>query len=383
MLMTVWLPVGALRDDNAMHAPFGIQAASAEAKQPVAAAKGQWPMKIIWTIIEIVRDVLVPGREIEIGDEQIPLSGPDMDGGETLEQAEAPEQGEAPAQPQLVETAETPVAEVATAVPQPATAVPTAAPVPTAQTQPEQEAPVAVEPESFTVSYEDENGVLIKRVTIVEGEKAEKPREAPQKEGYTFLYWHDIMAGTAQYVFDTPVHKDLRLRPVYEMDITETPDNTAGNEVPEPDNDEETLPDVNDIPFPDDETPGPDEMIDVGAEAEPEPTEIDPPDTDSLQTDPGTDEVAGIPSVEILFSFQTENDDGLLVEGDAITVTAVLSGFPENATLQYQWQNNASGAYMDVPGATDISYTFTANAQNTGCSWQVVITVLEAEESLN
>lgn len=88
------------------------------------------------------------------------------------------------------------------------------------------------------------------------------------------------------------------------------------------------------------------------------------------------------PTVELVFDYVSEDENGLLVEGSIITVTAVLSNFPEGEQLKYQWQNNADGEFADVPGATELSYSFVADEYNTGCSWRIKVTVVEPGESV-
>ena len=57
-------------------------------------------------------------------------------------------------------------------------------------------------------------------VSVKEGEKASE-KEAPQKEGYTFLGWY---LEDQKYDFETPVSTDITLCAKWEKNETPTPD---------------------------------------------------------------------------------------------------------------------------------------------------------------
>lgn len=96
---------------------------------------------------------------------------------------------------------------------------------------------------------------------------------------------------------------------------------------------------------------------------EEEPTEEEP--TEEAEEEPEEQHPAGMVLVTCAF----EGDQ--IEMGSALTLTAELINFPENADVQYQWQNDISGTFEDVPGATGKSHTFYADGENIRCSWQV------------
>lgn len=280
----------------------------------------------------------------------------------------------------------------------------------------------------YTVVFMDTDGVLLQSLIIKEGDHIREPAE-PVLEGHTFAYWYDV-DNYAAYDFDRAASKNLYLKPMFTPDETEADQiatDAADNTPPAVnDQDEDPVPPLDTV---DEEmAQGSDHEVigmikgdngleisivkepvlddmreetldatseDISSEAmdtssedtseELDPTSMDdeePTDEDTAEpedADEGAD-AALIPSVEIQYSFVSEAADGGLVEGSLITVTAVLANFPEDAQLQYQWQNNADGEFTDVPGATSISYTFAADARNTGCAWRLNITMIEPAE---
>lgn len=63
--------------------------------------------------------------------------------------------------------------------------------------------------------------------------------------------------------------------------------------------------------------------------------------------------------------------DGEMMPGKAVTLSAQVSNTPEDATVSYQWQNDAGGTFEDVPGAADLTYVFYANDTNKECQWRL------------
>lgn len=61
--------------------------------------------------------------------------------------------------------------------------------------------------------------------------------------------------------------------------------------------------------------------------------------------------------------------------GSRITLVSEVQGLVEGAQVSYQWQNNASGSYVDVPGANGSTYAYTVNEGNADSTWRVLISV--------
>jgi len=64
-------------------------------------------------------------------------------------------------------------------------------------------------------------------------------------------------------------------------------------------------------------------------------------------------------------------DGGALRMGTKVTITANVTGVPEGADYSLQWQNDLSGEFRDVLGATSASVSFPANESNVNCAWRV------------
>lgn len=62
--------------------------------------------------------------------------------------------------------------------------------------------------------------------------------------------------------------------------------------------------------------------------------------------------------------------------GSTVTLYSQVTGVPEGAMLVYQWQNDASGEYMDVPGATNSTYTYVVDEATNNCDWRLQVRVI-------
>ena len=61
-------------------------------------------------------------------------------------------------------------------------------------------------------------------------------------------------------------------------------------------------------------------------------------------------------------------------EPTEVTLTAELTGH-DNVPYTLQWQRKPADAdWEDIEGATDLTYTFTLNEENSGYSWRVAVT---------
>lgn len=73
------------------------------------------------------------------------------------------------------------------------------------------------------------------------------------------------------------------------------------------------------------------------------------------------------PSVEVVCDY-----DGTLTAGTQVTVRAIVHNLPDAYSASFQWQNDASGSFQDVAGATGETFTFTVGEfGNDGCNWRV------------
>ena len=60
-----------------------------------------------------------------------------------------------------------------------------------------------------------------------------------------------------------------------------------------------------------------------------------------------------------------------------MTITAEVQGIPEGIDYGVQWQNDLSGEFEDVQGATDVNITFVATEEKMHCKWRVRLTAPE------
>ncbi|MCL1963777.1 MAG: InlB B-repeat-containing protein [Firmicutes bacterium] len=84
---------------------------------------------------------------------------------------------------------------------------------------------------------------------------------------------------------------------------------------------------------------------------------------------------AADPAVWVTVAYSGDETTG----GTLVTLTAHVGGVPEGAARFIQWQNNAGGEYMDVPGVTGETITFAANEWNTACGWRAKVALNPAE----
>jgi hypothetical protein len=64
-----------------------------------------------------------------------------------------------------------------------------------------------------------------------------------------------------------------------------------------------------------------------------------------------------------------------LTEGTIVTIRAEIEGMPEGIGYGLQWQNDLSGEFLDVPGATEDTIAFLADEKNVHCVWRVRLTL--------
>ena len=61
-------------------------------------------------------------------------------------------------------------------------------------------------------------------------------------------------------------------------------------------------------------------------------------------------------------------------EGDIIVLTSKLTGF-EGVEYDVQWQYNEGLGWNDVAGATEETYSYTADEENVSYEWRLVVNV--------
>lgn len=74
------------------------------------------------------------------------------------------------------------------------------------------------------------------------------------------------------------------------------------------------------------------------------------------------------PSITI----DTQPTDQTVCEGEDVTFEVMASG--GTAPLSYQWQNDCSGTFMDIAGATSASYSISNVQATDACDYQVIVT---------
>lgn len=124
------------------------------------------------------------------------------------------------------------------------------------------------------------------------------------------------------------------------------------------------------------------------AEAEQEAEESDPANADAAEEVEATEAVEETEATESTEIPETEEpaeertvtitsnvSSGTTVsEPTEVTLTAELTGY-DNVPYTLQWQRKPADAdWEDIEGATDLTYTFTLNEENSGYSWRVAVT---------
>lgn len=177
----------------------------------------------------------------------------------------------------------------------------------------------------YTVMFVDHDNSTVAITQVQDGHCVSEPEApSPAPEGFEFAFWYDVTGDGTAFNFNTPITVNMTIKTLYtpvavEPDSDDIQDATA----------EQTTPD------------------------EEEPTMVS----------------SGSPRVEIEFSYEGD----ILLEGAQVTMTAKVYNVPENTDLSFQWQNNATGRYEDVPGATEQTYSFYADEGNSGCLWRVKV----------
>lgn len=114
-----------------------------------------------------------------------------------------------------------------------------------------------------------------------------------------------------------------------------------------------------------------------------EDTEGEPAGEEPADEEPGEEEPADDEKPEwldaVVVDITAAYASDRLRMGEKVTLTAEISGVPEDAAYTVQWQNNMDGEFKDIPGETELSVTFVADRQNTRCTWKLYLIPAEQE----
>lgn len=223
-------------------------------------------------------------------------------------------------------------------------------------------------PEQYTVRFVDGNGETYLSLTILSDVPLERPASEPVMEGMIFRHWHDVRVDeTVPFIFDDFVKEDLTLVAYFVQEDALESDEDPTEEMEEAsveDTAEET----------EEETAA---IIGEGGDEDgqiEEPIELNEGDTllEEETERPTEDEPEEVipPSATIGYEYEGE-----FIMGTVLTLYADLHNVPEGMALGFQWQNDASGTFEDVPGATEATYSFVADATNSGCGWRLLLSV--------
>ena len=261
----------------------------------------------------------------------------------------------------------------------------------------------AQDPAVYTVRFVDENGETLSTVTLKPGETLERPQPDPQQPGRVFTGWalqHED-GSTTPYAFGPMAGPQAEI-----VLVACYADSDAKNEPAkpdEPDKNEKSDEPVQDI-RPDEPGKGekpqePAKDQEAGKPLKPDdgPAKAEKPDGPAAQ--PGESKQAPQPGAEKgdPLPMPGKAQEGLACEPvtpgakrsvrveasyiaavDAetqVTLTAILTGF-DGVQVQLQWQSSVNGIdWQDVPGAKEMSYTYTLTEQNREVAWRVVVRV--------
>lgn len=294
---------------------------------------------------------------------------------------------------------ESPTVEAPAALPSPAVLPETEAP---SDEKVEDEVPAPVE---YTVTFADAQGLVLSTVQVLENGTLESLPTVPELEGYTAEGWSNVKTPETLFTLATPITENTELRPLY----AEIPEEIAEETIPaeETGSEEatgETTPkccvtyldadgnvlltstlDLGTVltdPLLTPEKEGccfegwynADDVLSLVPFGTPVEGDLVLAPLFSTLEPEQDDSVSGIDGVTASLSVTFASGDVLRI-GDTVTLKAILQNLPEDMLAHVQWQNDASGSFADVEGATGLSHTFTADAVNTGCQWRVAVTL--------
>ena len=68
----------------------------------------------------------------------------------------------------------------------------------------------------------------------------------------------------------------------------------------------------------------------------------------------------------------TSRQDSTL-PGEQITLSSQIEGFEDVSGMAYQWMADKGAGFEPVSGANGASYTFTADEENMGWNWRLMV----------
>lgn len=261
-----------------------------------------------------------------------------------------------------------------------------------------------VEAPVFRVTFYDGYGNEFWLIDVPQGNYIEMPTEFPVAEGFAFEYWYDaaaeeitpyqfgeVVTGNIEmFAFFTPVAVEViaseapiaqevievqtedLAQQILTLEATEEIVNTdsIARSILSMDttNEVEAATDVNtDNLIANILSMGTEENVIEDEEME----EIILDDEEFIIEDDEVPLAGPAPTLEVNYSY-----DGELTYGTVVTATATLHNIPDSVNISFQWQNDATGDYKDVNGATTQSYTFVVDSFNpAGCNWRVNATI--------
>lgn len=232
------------------------------------------------------------------------------------------------------------------------------------------------------VTFFDVYGTVCGWADVPDGEHIAAPRFG-KANGHVLVHWYDE-AGPGidtPYPFGNPVRRDLNLWPVVrratDEELLADDDLMFGTDgiaitLPDdatffPETEQELLLDSRAvINGAEDE-----ETVAILGESNPETEEQDMPEgePENIENEEGGEDEAVRVEVKVVA------DDEGIGPGSLVTLTSELYGVPAGASVAYQWQSDASGAFEDVPGADGSTYSYVVDEEYPNSNWRVQITV--------
>lgn len=255
--------------------------------------------------------------------------------------------------------------------------------------------------QEFTVSFINFDGEEFYNVKVGQGKLVEAPIFTPMLADHSFLGWRDVTSLIEDEWFDfhlTPVGGDLVIIAVYEgvasIIIEEEPEETEEGTTEAPNggtedegSSENKLPhelsDGTTVIGKRDETLGGLEILIID-------DEDDGTDNDKGSEEEGLsefdDEEESVPlagptaPTSPLDGLQVQifsNHSDCVQEGSTLSVWAELNNTDRISEMAFQWQSSADGVnWVNVEGANDLQYDFTASSETVNLSWRIGISAV-------
>lgn len=184
--------------------------------------------------------------------------------------------------------------------------------------------------QTHTVHFLDMDGRLIFAMEVQHGSAVQDPVSTPTADGYSFDFWYDATTADATpYDFSAPLLDDVKLCAMM----------------------------------------SPDAAVKLASAASMPAAALPDNGLNIRIIDDSADEVSKDPTIDIVYTYENGADSAN--PGSKVTLTAVLANFPEGTQPTFQWQREEDGTFTDIAGATDQTYTFTADATTLDYNWRV------------